>query len=149
MPQTMFIGSFGHTIDNKGRVIIPTAYRDQLGTNFMIGLNNNATALAIYPSEKWDRICNDLGRIPMEDEIAFAYVRYITSNTFLAEADSQGRVMLPNVLKDAIGLIDKAIRFVGMRDYIEIWDDAQYSSQNNATATSMKDMLKHINQRYN
>ena len=51
----LFFGTYAQTVDAKGRVIVPTAFRDSLGKDFMIGLNGTANAIAFYPKEKWKR----------------------------------------------------------------------------------------------
>ena len=64
MAKSEFSGNFLHTIDPKGRVTIPTAFRELLGENFTIGLNNEFNASALYPQEKWHEISDFLDRIP-------------------------------------------------------------------------------------
>ena len=60
----LFFGTYAQTVDAKGRVIVPTAFRDSLGKDFMIGLNGTANAIAFYPKEKWEKILEDLRTLP-------------------------------------------------------------------------------------
>ena len=77
-----FSGNFAHTIDPKGRVTIPAAYREALSGGFTIGLNNQFAAIALYPKEKWAQKCEQLSRIPESDVKGTRYVRLITGNSF-------------------------------------------------------------------
>ena len=89
-----FFGTYAQSIDAKGRVIVPTAFRDALGKDFMLGLNSTANAIAFYPREKWNSILEDLRRLPSTDEVAMDYVRFIAGNSFSNyELDSQGRTI--------------------------------------------------------
>ena len=97
--KTEFSGNCLHTIDPKGRVTIPAAYREILSQGFTIGLNNQFQAIAIYPKEKWAEKCEHLARIPESDIRGTAYVRLIMGNSFPdCELDGQGRVLLPAAL---------------------------------------------------
>ncbi len=91
-----FSGYYTHNIDPKGRVTIPSAYREALGENFTIGLNNEFNAVALYPQEKWESIGEMLDRIPDSDQRGRAYVRLIKAFSFPGQKlDQQGRILLP------------------------------------------------------
>ncbi len=91
-----FSGNYTHNIDPKGRVTIPSAYREALGENFTIGLNNEFNAVALYPQEKWESIGEMLDRIPDSDQRGRAYVRLIKAFSFPGQKlDQQGRILLP------------------------------------------------------
>ena len=114
MPLSEFSGNYAHTIDPKGRVTIPSAYREALGESFTIGLNNEFNAIALYPVEKWEEIGQKLERIPDSDARGMAYVRLIKAFSFPGQKlDAQGRVLLPMGLRQKAGM-DKSIRFVGV-----------------------------------
>ena len=143
-----FSGNFAHTIDPKGRVTIPSAYRDALTGGFTIGLNNQFAAIALYPKEKWAQKCAQLARIPESDIKGTRYVRLITGNSFSGcELDGQGRVLLPATLRQKVGM-DKNIRFVGMGEYLEIWDEGRYLSECDVSEGSIDDLLDYVNERY-
>ena len=82
MAASEFSGNYTHTIDPKGRVTIPSAYREALGEGFTIGLNNEFNAIALYPVEKWEEIGKRLERIPDSDARGMAYVRLIKAFSF-------------------------------------------------------------------
>lgn len=143
-----FSGNFAHNIDPKGRVTIPAAYREALSDGFTIGLNNQFAAIALYPKAKWEEKCEQLSRIPESDIKGTRYVRLITGNSFSdCELDGQGRVLLPATLRQKAGL-DKAIRFVGMGQYLEIWDESRYVAENEQDECNIDDLLDYVNGQY-
>ena len=148
MPNAEFSGNYTHNIDPKGRVTIPAAYREALGDNFTIGMNNEFKAIALYPTEKWQHMSEKLDRIPDSDVRGMAYVRLIKSFSFTNQSlDGQGRVLLPAVLRQKAGM-DKAIRFAGLGRYLEIWDEDRFVAANANTEMNIDDMLDYINDRY-
>lgn len=143
-----FAGNFAHTIDPKGRVTIPAAFREALSGGFTIGLNNQFAAIALYPKDKWSEKCEQLNKIPESDIMGTRYVRLITGNSFSGcELDNQGRVLLPATLRAKVGM-DKAIRFVGMGGYLEIWDEERYLRESDLSENSIDDLLNYVNGQY-
>ena len=143
-----FSGNFAHNIDPKGRVTIPAAYRDALADGFTIGLNNQFAAIALYPKARWEEKCEQLSRIPESDIMGMRYVRLITGNSFSdCELDGQGRVLLPATIRQKAGL-DKAIRFVGMGQYLEIWDEGRYAAECEHSEENIDDLLNYVNGQY-
>ena len=148
MAGVEFAGNFAHTIDPKGRVTIPAAFREALADGFTIGLNNQFAAIALYPKAKWNEKCEQLARIPESDIMGTRYVRLITGNSFSGcELDNQGRVLLPATLRAKVGM-DKAIRFVGMGGYLEIWDEQRYLRESDVSEQSIDDLLNYVNGQY-
>lgn len=148
MPGAEFSGNYTHNIDPKGRVTIPAAYREALGFNFTIGLNNDFSAIALYPEEVWRDMSDKLDRIPDTDARGRAYVRLIQAFSFTNQClDGQGRVLLPAVLRQKAGM-DKAIRFTGMGRYLEIWDEDRFTATIGATETDIASLLEYIDDRY-
>jgi len=148
VPGAEFSGNYTHNIDPKGRVTIPAAYREALGDNFTIGLNNDFSAIALYPEEKWRDMSAKLDRIPDADARGRAYVRLIQAFSFTNQSlDGQGRVLLPAVLRQKAGM-DKAIRFSGMGRYLEIWDEDRFMATIGAAETDISALLDYIDDRY-
>ena len=82
MAYLAFSGSFEHSLDGKGRVIIPASFREALGENFTITINPTRTAVAIYPKEMWDGQLERLSHINPMDKIGLQYERYLMSVSF-------------------------------------------------------------------
>ncbi len=148
MPMTEFSGNYTHNIDPKGRVTIPAAYREALGERFTIGLNNDFSAIALYPVEKWQDMSERLNRIPDSDVRGMAYVRLIKAYSFADQnLDGQGRVLLPAGLRKKAGM-DKAIRFVGVGRYLEIWDEDRFAATCEQNEMDFEALLDYVNDRY-
>lgn len=118
----MFFGEHEHTIDAKGRVIIPAKLRDELGDVFMItkGLDG---CLSVYPMKQWANFESKLQALPMSQPDARAFVRFFFSGATEGELDKQGRVMLPPNLRDHARL-EKDVVIAGAGNRLEIWDKA-------------------------
>ena len=148
MTGAEFSGNYTHTIDPKGRVTIPSAYRAALGEDFTIGLNNEFNAIALYPAAKWDEIGERLDRIPDSDARGMAYVRLIKAFSFTGQRlDQQGRVLLPPALRKKADM-DKAIRFVGVGRYLEIWDEDKFARTCELAENDIESLLGYVNDRY-
>lgn len=148
MGQIELSGNYSHNIDPKGRATIPAAYRDALLEGFTIGLNNDFSAIALYPAEKWAEICERLNRIPDSDARGMAYVRLIKAFSFTGQAlDAQGRVLLPQALRQQAGM-EKAVRFVGLGKYLEIWDEDRFVKQYMASMANVAELMDYVNDRY-
>ena len=143
-----FSGNYTHTIDPKGRVTIPAAYREGLAEGFTIGLNNDFTAIALYPKDKWQQIGDNLDKIPDTDARGMAYVRLIKAFSFTnQQLDGQGRVLLPVVLRQKVKM-DKAIRFAGVGRYLELWDEERFNASCMNTEENIDDVLAYVNGQY-
>lgn len=114
-----FIGEFQHSIDGKGRVIVPAKFRDGLGDTFVVtkGLDK---CLFIFPMNQWTVMVDKLKALPVTDPNARAFVRFFFSGAAECEVDKQGRILLPANLRDYASL-DKDVALVGVSTRVEIW----------------------------
>ena len=113
-----FRGRFNHSVDAKGRVILPSKFREKLGEEFVmtVGLDG---CLFVYPNEEWEVFAEQLSNLPGTAE-GREFQRYFYENAVSCEIDKQGRVLIPADLRAAAGLT-KDIVFIGMNKRIEIW----------------------------
>ena len=148
MEQMAFSASFDHSLDGKGRVIIPASYREALGEDFTITINSDKTAIAIYPKKMWDKKLEELSRVNPMDQRGMRYVRYVMSVAFAGNSmDAQGRVLIPMKLRNKIGLT-RDIVFVGLPSYIEIWDAEVYAKKEAETEEEFNDLADYVYQNY-
>jgi MraZ protein len=148
MANLAFSGSFDHSLDGKGRVIIPASFREALGENFTITINPNKTAVAIYPKEMWDQQLERLSQINPMDRVGMQYERYVMSVSFSGNSmDAQGRVLIPAKLRAKIGLA-RDIVFVGLNRYIEIWDAEVYAKMEEQTEEDFESLSDYVYQKY-
>ena len=122
----MFMGEYNHTIDIKGRLIVPTKFREQLGEAFVIAKGNDG-CLAIYTNEAWETFMKKIQALPANKDIR-TYVRAIAGSAVFVETDKQGRILIPGNLREYAGL-DKDVVLAGVIDKIEVWDKDRWISQ--------------------
>ncbi len=115
----MFMGEYGHSLDPKGRVIIPSRFREALGERFVITRSLDP-CLCVYAMEDWEKFVSRLNDIPYNVRKQRQLVRFFLSGANEAEPDKQGRVLIPAGLREAAG-IKKDVIFVGVGSRIEIW----------------------------
>ncbi len=117
----MFTGEYQHTLDGKGRVIIPSKLRDGLGDRFVItrGLDQ---CLFVYPNSEWVRLEQKLKQLPFTKSDSRAFTRLFFSGAMEVEADKQGRILIPNNLREYAG-IEKEVMFIGVSNRVEVWSE--------------------------
>ena len=117
----MFMGEYNHTIDTKGRLIIPSKFRDLLGDEFIVtkGLDG---CLFVFPKNEWQIIEEKLRKLPLNNKSARKFTRFLVAGATTCELDKQGRILLPQVLRDFAGL-EKDVVLAGNLNRIEIWRD--------------------------
>lgn len=148
MTGVAFSGSFDHSLDSKGRVIIPASFREALGDDFTVTINPNKTAVAIYPKAAWDLQLEKLSRINPMDKVGLQYERYMMSVSFSGNSmDAQGRVLIPTKLRTKIGLT-KDIVFIGLNQYIEIWDADVYAAEEAKAEEDFENLADYIYEKY-
>lgn len=120
----MFMGEYSHTIDAKGRIIVPAKFRESLGDNFVVtkGLDN---CLFVYTKEDWLRFEEKLRTLPLTNKDARKFTRFFLAGAAEMEVDKQGRILIPSVLREFAAL-EKDVVFVGVGSRIEIWNRARW-----------------------
>jgi len=130
----MFMGEFLHTIDSKGRLIIPAKFRESLGDRFIAtkGLDN---CLFLYPESEWRSLEEKLSKLPVSDANARAFVRFLLAGAAECEFDKQGRILLPGSLRE-YACLEKDVVVVGVMNRMEIWDAAKWNAYSAKAASN-------------
>jgi len=138
----LFMGEYQHNVDSKGRIILPAKFRELLGEMFVAtkGLDR---CLFIYPKEEWTILEEKLKKLPLAKQEARAFVRFFFSGAAELEFDKQGRVLLPNNLRDYAGL-EKDIVVVGVSSRIEIWDKQAWIDYNNEIGPTVTQIAENL-----
>lgn len=123
----MFMGEFNHSIDAKGRIIIPSKFREDLGEEFVLTLGLDGCLFA-YPNSEWEIFVEKLKTLPGTKE-ARQLQRYFMAGAAACEVDKQGRILIPAKLRESAGL-EKDIVFVGVLNKIEIWSKERWDKNN-------------------
>lgn len=136
----MFMGEFQHNIDDKGRIIIPVKFRDELGDVFIItrGLDK---ALFVYPLSEWQQIEQKLKSLPFTKADARKFTRFFFSGAIESEIDKQGRVIIPNNLR-SYAFLTKECVVIGVSNRIEIWDKNYWESYYQDSEESFNDIAE-------
>lgn len=125
----MFMNQYSHTIDTKGRMILPAKFREELGSTFVLapGLD---TCLNIYPKERWDALITRLQKLPFTNHKVRKIMRHLIGRGMEMECDKQGRVLIPQHLR-TFAQLKKDACIVGTGPIIEIWDPVLLNSDEN------------------
>ena len=129
----MFMGQYEHTIDTKGRIIIPAKYRNELGDTFVItkGLDG---CLFIYPSQEWIDFADKLMGLSSSQNTR-RLQRQFLSKAMEVTTDKQGRILIPGLLRESAGL-EKVVVFLGMMNRIEVWDKERLKAEEEIEETA-------------
>ncbi|MED3660308.1 division/cell wall cluster transcriptional repressor MraZ [Ureibacillus sp. FSL K6-8385] len=138
----MFMGEYQHTIDAKGRLIIPSKFREALGNSFVItrGLDN---CLFGYPMNEWRKLEEKLKDLPMTKKDARAFARFFFSGATEVELDKQGRINIPSNLA-AYAKLEKECVILGVSTKIEIWSKALWEEYFNEAEESFNDIAENL-----
>lgn len=120
----MFMGEYNHTVDAKGRLIVPSKFRENLGDEFVVtkGLDG---CLFVYDNNEWTAFEEKLKTLPLTNKEARQFVRFFLAGAASLEVDKQGRILLPANLREFAGL-DKEAVLIGVASRIEIWSKERY-----------------------
>ncbi len=123
----MFFGQFDHNLDDKGRLTIPSQYRDLLEIRAFItqGFDDN---LMVIQGEEFDSLYHKIKEMNVADSHARDLSRMLFGNAVKLEMDKAGRVLIPPFLREAANLTT-AVKLVGMGPYFEIWSIENWSTK--------------------
>lgn len=130
----MFLGEYQHSLDIKARFIVPARFREELGTRFVAtkGLDN---CVFIYPLQEWKTIEAKIRSLPFTRTDVRSFTRFFFSGAAELETDKQGRVVLPQNLRE-YAQIDKELVIIGVGSRIEIWSSSIWANYNQTAAAS-------------
>ncbi|MDU2066254.1 MAG: division/cell wall cluster transcriptional repressor MraZ [Sporomusaceae bacterium] len=138
----MFMGEYNHTIDAKGRMILPAKFREPLGPVFIAtkGLEN---CLFVYTLTEWAILEEKLRQLPLAKPEARAFVRFFFAGAVEVEVDKQGRILLPTNLREYAKL-EKNTVVIGVSNRVEIWDKTSWDEYNALTAPTVAQIAEHL-----
>lgn len=126
---TMFMGEYSHTIDAKGRLIVPSKFREGLGDSFVVTKGFDGCLYA-YDMEEWTKLEEKMKNLPMSHKDIRKISRFFLAGATLAEVDKQGRILLPAVLRE-FAQITKDVVLLGVGNRIEIWSKENWEREEN------------------
>lgn len=122
----MFLGTYTPRLDDKGRLILPAKYRDQLKAGVVI-TRGHEKALVVYPADAFESLASRALAMPTTNRKARAYTRMLLSGASDQIPDKQARVTIPQHLREYAGL-DREITVTGNGNHLEVWDTATWNT---------------------
>ncbi|MEG1705829.1 MAG: division/cell wall cluster transcriptional repressor MraZ [Clostridia bacterium] len=134
----MLLGEYNHNIDEKGRTSIPAKFRSDLGDSFIVtkGLD---TCLFIYSKEEWTTFETKLKSLPLTNPNARNFIRFFFSGATECEIDKQGRINIPQNLRD-YACLEKDLTIVGVSTRVEIWNREKWNSYTSSENMDMNEV---------
>ena len=138
----MFMGEYNHTIDAKGRLIVPSKFREALGDTFVVtkGLDG---CLFVYDNEEWQAFEEKLRSLPITNKEARQFARFFLAGAAEVEVDKQGRILVPHILRE-FAQISKDVVLIGVASRIEIWSKERFEGM--ASFEDMDAIAEHMAQ---
>ena len=124
----MLIGEYQHSIDAKGRVFMPSKFREELGENFLV-TKGIGKCLFVFSKDEWKNFADKLKQIPMTDISSQSFIRMLFASACECETDKQGRILLPQRLRDFAQLA-KDMVVIGVGSRAEIWSKDNWDGYN-------------------
>lgn len=143
--KRLLIGEYEHSIDTKGRLIMPSKLKEDIGEKFVVtkGLDG---CLFVYSQTEWKTFEDKLRAFPLTNKDARALVRFFLAGAMECEIDKQGRFLIPGNLREFAGL-EKEVVVIGVLDKIEIWSKdkwQKYSEEENSSADEIAEKMSNL-----
>ena len=130
-----FMGTYQNNVDPKGRVSIPVKYREALGERFFVTKGFDS-CIDIYTVEEWEKFAEKLHKLSVTKRDMRDFVRFIFGNATEVELDKQGRILLPAMLRETVG-IEKEVIVMGVGNKVEIWDKVAWDERQQAISENL------------
>ncbi|MBI3638228.1 division/cell wall cluster transcriptional repressor MraZ [Candidatus Wolfebacteria bacterium] len=138
----MFIGEFQHNLDTKGRLAMPAKFRNKLSGNVIItrGLDK---CLFVFTAKEWEILAQKLISLPLAQANSRAFVRLMLAGAMDVELDKQGRILIPDYLRDYASL-GKQITVAGLYNRIEIWNSGEWKQYKTKTESESEEIAEKL-----
>lgn len=141
-----YLGQYELTLDDKGRVRIPSKFKAQMGEDTFVISCGNMACIKVYSAEKWDKLTEAVEQLSDFDEEAHEFLRTIYPNAQEANFDSVGRVLIPIDYRE-YAEFGKELVAVGLGDHFEIWDAENWAKGNYSSLEKRRTLQKEISQK--
>lgn len=138
----MFIGEYSHNLDDKGRVAVPVRFRADLKKGAVVtrGLDN---CLFLYTKPEWEKLAEKLAALPISQANSRAFARLMLAGAMDVEVDKQGRMVLPEYLRNFAGL-KKGVVIAGLYNRLELWDTAKWEGYKKQTEKQSSEIAERM-----
>ena len=138
----MLLGEFHHNIDDKGRLVIPTKFREDLGQEFIL-TRGIEKCLYVYSKTEWEKLVGKLNTLPFTKKVTRSFTRFFYSGATACEFDKSGRMSITSPLVSYAGL-DKECIIIGVNDHLEIWDSKAFEEFMNDNSDIIEDIAENL-----
>lgn len=138
----MFMGEYHHNIDEKGRLIMPSKFREALGDEFIVTRGMDS-CLFVYTKESWNKLTNELNELSFTKKDVRAFQRFFLSGATMCEFDKQGRINITTPLASYASL-SKGCVIIGVNDRIEIWAEDKFNSFLDENIENISDIAERL-----
>jgi len=132
--RPLFTGSVEHSLDDKGRLVVPARFRERLGAGFFLTIAQPDPCLALFPASSWAEVCARIEAAPVKDAAFRSFVRHLFAHTEELSCDPQGRRVLPAALR-SYAKIDRDVISIGSLTRVEVWAREKYAHEEKSRAT--------------
>ena len=138
----MLLGEYQHNLDSKGRIAIPAKFRDKLTAGAIItrGLDN---CLFVFASKEWEILAQKLITLPLAQANSRAFVRLMLAGAMNVVLDSQGRILIPDYLRNYADLKKRAV-ITGLYNRVEIWDAEKWGEYKRKTESASDEIAEKL-----
>ncbi len=143
----MFYGQYRHSIDSKGRLIIPSKFRETLRDNFIEKFwvtRGIERCIYVYTPREWNALMAKFSALPISQKMSRDFQRGLIAYAAEVECDKQGRILLPQNLLELAG-ITRDVVVAGMLGRFEIWDEASWKKNQEECANSFEQIAEQLN----
>ena len=142
----MFRGSFEHSVDSKGRVSVPSKFRDMIAERYegkLVLTMDYDNCVTVYPLEEWERFEEKVKALPQTQKEVKDFMRFLFSTATECELDKQGRILIPPALRERAG-ISKTVTVVGIINKMEIWAKTAWDERRSLSGDKVGDVLSSL-----
>lgn len=136
----MLVGSYNHKIDAKGRTVLPSRIRSELG-NTVVATIGIDSCIALYPMDRWEELLLKIKDLSSFKKKTRDFRRVLLSMATEQDVDSAGRILLPALLKEYAS-IEQEITLIGAEDHVEIWDTKRWEEHRKSVLLDFSDLAE-------
>lgn len=141
---SLFLGQFEHGVDDKNRLFLPARFREKNAASPFIMTQGLERCLFLFPASAWETLAAKLDRLPLADKVEErAFKRTLLSAAAEATVDSQGRILIPQLLKDYAGIRRGAV-ILGVLHHVEIWAKERWERYRKKARASFEKVAPHL-----
>ena len=138
----MLMGEYHHNIDDKGRLVIPNKFREELGETFVIA-RGIEKCIYVYSNAEWEKLVSKLNTLPFTKKDARTFTRSFYSGATVCEFDKSGRINITSPLVSYAGLTRECV-IIGVNDRLEIWSEEAFNAFLNENEEKLEDIAENL-----